>query len=162
MEKAKRLLRRGNEPKLLRRLRKNVESGLTNRKNRIYCVVDGSMVERSAVNRKIRVRSPPTTQLSIIMIAERLYNNTKHQDRKRGRKNNLTRSFIRRLIQDGCVYCGNKTLEDMSVDRVRNDEGHMQHNVVPACVACNRMRGSVPFFTWLVTIKIMKQGFLGT
>ena len=121
------------------------------------------MVEHRTVNPRTRVRFPIDNPLNMNTSKEDiLYKNTKTQDKRRGRTNNLTRSFIKCLIKDGCVYCGNKDTNNMSVDRVRNHEGHMQHNVVSACIECNKTRGAVPFFTWLIAIKITKQGFYGT
>jgi hypothetical protein len=44
----------------------------------------------------------------------------------------------------------------MTVDRVDNDLGHLQSNVVPACVRCNHVRGQMPYEAWLMVAPGMR------
>ena len=72
-------------------------------------------------------------------------------DRKAGRKNDLTREFIRETIARGCHYCGESSIR-MTLDRVDNTKGHTKENVVPACIRCNYLRKDMPYEAWLVVV----------
>lgn len=73
---------------------------------------------------------------------------SRSSDKKKGLKNNLTKEFIDETISNGCIYCGNTTLR-MTLDRIDNTIGHIMDNVVPACIRCNYIRGSMPYDAWL-------------
>jgi len=45
----------------------------------------------------------------------------------------------------------------MTLDRIDNDKGHTQDNVVPACIRCNYARRSMPYEAWLVVAKGMRE-----
>jgi len=77
-------------------------------------------------------------------------------DRKKGRDNDLTKPFVEGCIAQGCSYCGETTLR-MTLDRVDNTLGHLQSNVVPACIRCNYARGSMPYEAWLVVAPGMRK-----
>jgi hypothetical protein len=77
-------------------------------------------------------------------------------DRKAGRENNLTREGIKVLIDQGCCYCGETEIR-MTLDRIDNDKGHTQDNVVPACIRCNYTRKNMPYEAWLVVAKGMRE-----
>jgi len=77
-------------------------------------------------------------------------------DRKAGRDNDLTREFIAAEISKGCTYCGETEIR-MTLDRINNDRGHTQDNVVPACIRCNYTRKNMPYEAWLVVAKGMRE-----
>ena len=82
----------------------------------------------------------------------RIYNHCRAWDRKKGRQCNVTVTFVKELMKDACcAYCGDKDSK-LTLDRIRNYEGHLQHNVVPACEKCNNLRGSMRLFKWLEKI----------
>ena len=77
-------------------------------------------------------------------------------DRKTGRDNDLTHEFIAAEIEKGCRYCGESKIR-MTLDRIDNDKGHTQDNVVPACIRCNYTRKNMPYEAWLVVAKGMRE-----
>jgi hypothetical protein len=80
---------------------------------------------------------------------------SRKSDRRRGFDNDLTRGAIEKLISRPCSYCEG-TGDRMTLDRIDNDIGHTQANVVPACYRCNIVRGSMPYEAWLVLAPSMK------
>jgi hypothetical protein len=94
-----------------------------------------------------------------------IYIDARSSDRKSGRENDLTREFIRESIKLGCRYCGDVSSR-MTLDRIDNDIGHLQSNVVPACFRCNLTRRDMPYAAWLLVAKGMREaretGLFGT
>ncbi len=76
-------------------------------------------------------------------------------DKKKGRDNDLTKEFAELLLRECCRYCGDDQ-NRMTLDRVDNDLGHLQSNVVPSCVRCNITRGQMPYEAWLVVAQGMR------
>jgi hypothetical protein len=83
-----------------------------------------------------------------INTAKYIYWDLRKDDRKAGRDNDLTKEFIQAEIDKGCAYCGEAELR-MTLDRIDNERGHTTDNVVPACIRCNYLRGSMPHQAWL-------------
>lgn len=78
-----------------------------------------------------------------------IFRDTLNSDRKNGLgDHDLTRELILSLIVNGCQYCGETKLR-MTLDRKNNMLGHNKDNVIPACIRCNYMRGSMPLEAWL-------------
>lgn len=73
---------------------------------------------------------------------------SKSSDKKHGREFNLTIERIRELIENTCQYCGENKLQ-MTLDRIDNSIGHIESNVVPACIRCNLIRRHIPYEAWL-------------
>ena len=70
-------------------------------------------------------------------------------DRKKGRpRGDLDLEFVREQLGKGCQYCGESEIR-ITLDRVDNKLGHVKSNVVPACIRCNYMRGSMPYGAWI-------------
>jgi hypothetical protein len=92
--------------------------------------------------RRRNLRTDPARTAKFIIL------DTKDRDRRRGLENDLSFSFVDDLIKDGCSYCGETSIK-MTVDRIDNDKGHRQDNVVPACYRCNMLRGNMPYDAWL-------------
>lgn len=70
-------------------------------------------------------------------------------DRKKGLgENDLTVELICSVIAQGCQYCGETGLR-MTLDRIDNDLPHNRSNVIPCCIRCNYLRGSMPHAAWL-------------
>lgn len=80
-------------------------------------------------------------------------------DRKKGRKSDLTVAFVREAICGGCSYCGETELR-MTMDRIDNDIGHVEANVVAACVRCNLMRRNMPYKAWMIIVPSIREARL--
>lgn len=80
-------------------------------------------------------------------------------DRKRGRENDLGVEFVEKLISKGCSYCGvsRENAYYMTLDRVDNQVGHLRINVVPSCLSCNLTRGTMPYEAWLLAAKGLRE-----
>lgn len=58
-------------------------------------------------------------------------------------------SFIRRLYQSACIYCGSKTrIEADHVIPVSRGGRHSEGNLVPACMSCNRSKHDEFVMEW--------------
>jgi hypothetical protein len=68
----------------------------------------------------------------------------------------LDTEFIRNLISNGCQYCGETELR-MTLDRIDNSIGHTRENVLPCCLRCNYIRGSMPFDAWMILVPAVRQ-----
>lgn len=88
--------------------------------------------------------------------ARTILTDSRGDDRKKGRENDLTLDFIETTIARGCRYCGEITIK-MTLDRIDNAKGHTQGNVVPACIRCNYIRKDMPYAAWLVVAKGMRE-----
>lgn len=93
-----------------------------------------------------------------------ILNDSRRDDKKYKRDNNLDREFIRKIIATGCCYCGETSLR-MTLDRVDNNRGHTKDNVVPACIRCNYTRKDMPYKAWCIIAPCMRtarnQGLFG-
>jgi len=85
-----------------------------------------------------------------------IHTDSRRSDRKNGRDNDLTKEFIAAEITKGCSYCGETEIR-MTLDRIDNDKGHLQDNVVPACIRCNYTRKNMPYEAWLIVAKGMRK-----
>ena len=78
--------------------------------------------------------------------------------------NDLTVEFVEGILSS-CSYCGETEKIQLSIDRIDNKRGHLQDNVVPACVRCNIVRRDMPYEAWLMLAPAMKKakeaGLLG-
>lgn len=76
----------------------------------------------------------------------------------------LTKNQVRNLVTQNCHYCGrppaqiansggaNGTFVYNGIDRVNNDEGYIENNIVSCCKTCNfakRSMGVEEFKSWL-------------
>ena len=83
---------------------------------------------------------------------------SRKDDHKKGRKNNLSKEYIENLISRGCSYCGIPASgSKMTLDRINNTKGHIKSNVVPSCDDCNRIRGTLPYEAWLLLARGMRK-----
>lgn len=77
-------------------------------------------------------------------------------DRIRGREFDLSLEWICEQIAKPCVYCG----EDegrRTLDRIDNSLGHLENNVVTACIRCNLIRGNMPYEAWLALVPAIRE-----
>lgn len=58
-------------------------------------------------------------------------------DFDRNFKNDLTKDFIKKCLEQKCSYCFYKPT---GLDRINNNLGHLQNNCVPCCLECNTAR----------------------
>jgi hypothetical protein len=78
-------------------------------------------------------------------------------DRKKGLVGfDLDHEFVRSLIANGCRYCGLTNLR-MTLDRVDNELAHTRANVVPCCIRCNYIRGSMPYAAWVHIVPAIRE-----
>jgi hypothetical protein len=94
-----------------------------------------------------------------------LINRYRNSARNRGHTYNLDRERFRELTKMRCAYCGaepsqrhhpvvgvNGAYVYMGIDRIDNDKGYEEGNVVPCCGICNRSKGTMTqaeFVAWL-------------
>jgi len=98
---------------------------------------------------ELRSASRKGMRLNNIQVEKWIVQDSRGLDRKKGMKNDLTEKFVAETIARGCSYCGEVNLR-MTLDRIDNELGHIQRNVVPACIRCNYMRGNMPHVAWLI------------
>lgn len=79
--------------------------------------------------------------------AQAVWDQSYRQDNDRKFENDLTVKFIEQQLAQSCSYCGETQLK-MTLDRIDNDLGHTQANVLPACLRCNLFRKDLPFPVW--------------
>ncbi len=77
-------------------------------------------------------------------------------DKRHGYRNDLDLPFVRSELAKGCAYCGESATR-ITLDRIDNDIGHVRSNVVPACLRCNYMRGSMPYQAWLYLVPKVRE-----
>lgn len=84
---------------------------------------------------------------------------SRSSDRKAGLQgNDLDSEFVASMIQQGCSYCGGASLR-MTVDRKDNTKPHTKTNVVPCCLRCNYMRGSMPYEAWVHLVPAVREAY---
>jgi len=76
----------------------------------------------------------------------------KYNAKKRGIAWNLTDEYIEKLMIQDCHYCGRKPMSISKgrngsftyngIDRVDNNKGYTEDNVVPCCIICNESKRS--------------------
>lgn len=54
----------------------------------------------------------------------------------------LTKESIKNFWQKSCRYCG-KSIERLGIDRVDNNRGYVEGNMVPCCSTCNTMKSDM-------------------
>ena len=64
----------------------------------------------------------------------------KHGARIRGFEFSLDPRLVDDLTSDACYYCGAAPSPRNGIDRVRNERGYAEDNVVTACKRCNRIK----------------------
>jgi len=78
-------------------------------------------------------------------------------DRKKGLVgNDLDEKFILAALSNGCAYCGEQSLR-MSLDRIDNTLPHTKSNVIPCCIRCNYLRGSMPYPAWTYLVPTIRE-----
>lgn len=106
-----------------------------------------------------------------------LFNNYKHQARKRGKEFSLPFDLFTALTTAACFYCGeppsrtwkvNKagktaaTIENghclyTGIDRVNNDKGYLPDNCVACCFTCNSAKGNKTANEWAAWLARIRQ-----
>jgi hypothetical protein len=119
-----------------------------------------------SLERKSRIREKILVKRGDPGFADKwILTDSKQNDKRKGRQNDLTREFIRSELSKGCSYCGDAQCR-MTLDRIDNSIGHLQSNVVPACLRCNYIRRDIPFEAWMIIVPAVReariQGLFGT
>jgi len=93
--------------------------------------------------------------------------------RKRGKSWGLSRVQFRELTQGNCHYCGSPPAQVTGrtrgtgkyiyngIDRIDNEEGYTEGNVVPCCGVCNRMKMGDSIDEFLSQIRRMYKHWAG-
>lgn len=89
-------------------------------------------------------------------VVNELYNNYKNQCKRNGREFLILKELFHKLITSNCEYCGippnreykngkqkQYTWKVNGVDRIDNDIGYLDSNVVSCCAECNRMKNTL-------------------
>lgn len=116
-----------------------------------YKTTPKSKARKKRIQDKYKTWRKDCTNLDIFISKD-----SRRNDKKRGRQNDLTREFIREMISKPCQYCGD-IQSRMTLDRIDNSIGHLQSNVVPCCVRCNYIRRDIPYEAWLIMVPVIKQ-----
>ena len=96
------------------------------------------------------------TQVRGPVIARIIWGKSRVENKLRGLENSLTKEIIEQLISSPCKYCGENFIK-MSLDRIDNTLGYIIHNVIPACLRCNNMRGDMPYYLWIHMVPKIKE-----
>ncbi len=131
---------------------------------RVYCKVCHNQKANAynKISSKTEVRRNSSAKAQRIFrknpanLSQIILKDSKGSDKKHNRQNDLTKESIAKIIANGCSYCGETQLR-MTVDRVDNSIGHIESNVVSACVRCNLARGDMPYEAWLRLVPGMKE-----
>lgn len=71
---------------------------------------------------------------------------------------NLPIDWIEEQISKPCSYCERQLSKlEMTLDRVDNNKGHTQDNLIPSCSVCNYFRRDMPYEAWLLFMPSMKK-----
>ena len=63
----------------------------------------------------------------------------RNSSRRRNLEFNLTKDFFAKNWGKNCYYCGDK-IKTIGLDRVDNNIGYIESNIVLCCCWCNRMK----------------------
>lgn len=79
--------------------------------------------------------------------------NLKYSAKKRNIAVNLNVTYYSKLLELGCIYCGENLKEEKGycLDRIDNNKGYVFDNVTPCCKICNRAKGNLSvddFLNW--------------
>lgn len=78
-----------------------------------------------------------------------VFKSSRSTDKRFKRDNDLTLSFVKKMLEPHeCMYCGETEIK-MTLDRIDNSVGHLQDNVNPACIRCNGIRSNMPYEAWI-------------
>ena len=80
--------------------------------------------------------------------AQVIITDSRGDDRKKGRENDLDAEFVKAAISEPCSYCGDDDCKK-TLDRKDNSIGHVKSNVVVSCERCNLVRANMPYAAWL-------------
>jgi hypothetical protein len=78
----------------------------------------------------------------------RRFNSYRGMALRRGISFALSKVDFEALWQKPCVYCGAE-ITTIGIDRVDNDRGYVQGNVVPCCSDCNWMKGQKSYVEFI-------------
>ena len=70
------------------------------------------------------------------------YRTLKRRSADKGFDDCLDFDIYENLIKQDCVYCGEENIgSGVGLDRLDNEIGYLEHNVVSCCSCCNQIRG---------------------
>ena len=75
----------------------------------------------------------------------------KYNCKRAGRAFTLSYEKFLEIVGLPCYYCG--TVERISIDRVDNNLGYVEGNMVPCCKTCNWMKSDMPLSVFLEHIR---------
>lgn len=105
--------------------------------------------KRNSLNKRLRNGSVDDYSYFILY-------DSRGNDKKYNRENNLTLDFIRNILTDAkCSYCNVGDCR-LTLDRINNNLGHTIDNVVVSCIDCNVIRNDMPYEAWLHIVPSVK------
>jgi hypothetical protein len=108
--------------------------------HRVYCrSVECEKERRRKISREARAANKERALADSAFGAKRVYTAYKTRCKKSGREFTLTPEYFHKYWNSSCHYCGDK-LPKIGFDRVDNDKGYTEDNVVPCCEICNKMK----------------------
>ena len=87
--------------------------------------------------------------------ASAIVEDSRKNDKRKGLECNITTEFVSSLISNPCMYCAETSIR-MTLDRIENGIGHILGNVVPCCIRCNYIRGSMPYDAWIHIVPLIR------
>lgn len=105
-------------------------------------------LKRSNERRKIVAK---VNRLNPQYRAKMLLKDCKGSDQKKKRTCDLTIEFVENMLKQKCQYCETDEIM-LTLDRIDNTLGHLQTNVMTACVRCNDIRKDMPFAAWMCLV----------
>lgn len=102
---------------------------------------------------------------NFIAIKRKLFSQYKRHAIRRNYSFNITLNRFSEIIEQNCYYCGIEPYQKMQsyktdegfkyngIDRVNNNEGYEENNIVTCCGTCNRMKSSLSFEDFIKIIK---------
>ena len=72
------------------------------------------------------------------------------RDKQHGYKsvNYSAQWLLKQFKINGCIYCGEKDIKKLTLDKKWNDTGHWKLNCVISCIDCNVNRGDIDPKEW--------------
>jgi len=85
-----------------------------------------------------------------------ILDNSRREDKRNNLKTEITREQICELINKPCHYCG-ETCIPIGIDRVDNNKGHTNNNIVSCCIRCNSLKSDMPTQAWMKLVPTVRR-----
>lgn len=105
-------------------------------KRKYYIKNRKKILKKSAEYRKNNTDKPKTLK--------RRFNHLKSESLRRNLEFNITFNFFKNNAKKKCHYCNDNPKETTGsyMDRINNQIGYIESNIVPCCTMCNRIKNT--------------------